>query len=182
MLENCEFYIEPRSSGKTYNLIRKFFSLDNVAYIGLNKHSIGLDNLRYLRSNNFDNNNFFNQHLNIEELTGRRFDYVLIDDYLFFEKENIEKFDHFLPSITKNIIIKTTAYKLINKDILYIVKKARELNVSSMCLDFKKPEVNYLFFNLISHPLTKLITEYDNYKKELGENEYKTQICGELFK
>lgn len=173
MLEKIEFFIEPRQSGKTSKILKDMKVLQmigqNVLYIGPNRH--------YIPSAS----HCFDQQFQVKQINGVKYDTVFLDEYLFFEDMNIRKCNAYLPAITKNIIIRTTAKELVNKNILNLVQNARKYYISN-CLDLAQPEVNYLYHNLISHPKTELITKHNDWKEFLTEEAFKTEVMGLLFK
>lgn len=167
MLENCEFYIEPRGSGKSTSL----YDYMEKVYKGFKCCLITL------RTND---RSYISQHFNANHIISKRFDYIFIDEYLHFDDKNIKKCNDILPFLTKNIIIRTSASRLVKKELLEAISFGRSKGICSY-LDITNPDVNYLLNNLITHPKTRVISEVERSKQNLSKEEFKL-FSGELFK
>jgi hypothetical protein len=183
MLEKIQFYIEPRGSGKTTKLLQLFNNYYNSCFISykMNDYWIKRNFPRYNIEMVIDDmkGRLLSQHFTIDDIRGRRFENIFIDDYLFFDSENINKCNQFLPMIAKNIIIRTTPSVLIDENIYNLVKFAREKGITRYLS--KDSVISYLLNNLITHPKTNLIQNSEYVKDLLSNEDYKTQILGILF-
>lgn len=183
MLERCDFYIQPRQTGKTSELINKVKNDKRSALLIVPN--------TYTRRHILHKEcSIYNHVISVsdlikENLKGLKgYDTVCVDEYLFLRKDVIAFLNTKLPLHFSKIIIKTTSNKLYDKRMFEFVRAYRKLSnppkLSFPCMNFEQDQFFELYYNLLTHPKTNL-WKFD-YLQTISEEKYKTEILGELFK
>lgn len=182
MLKSCEFFIEPRQSGKTHSLIDMLTNASApTIMIVRDGRQLNLIKEKY-RLNNYDNivtvQYFASKHPQLDFKQN-----VLIDEYLFFQSNYIRLLDKLLPVMTKHIYVKTTSVKLYNQDIFDFIKAYRKLSsiIQPRLVFNAETEFDELCYNLLTHPKTNLYFGLER-QRHISQEKYKTEILGKLFK
>lgn len=216
MIEKIKFYIEPRQSGKTSKIIEEYnyeyvknsviTSIDNPFKLPVNCSIITLNKKMVEIIKSISNNNIYYNIFTQYEILDNKLFYLLprrcthkifIDEYLFFEFGNIQKlntiFSDCSSDIPLEIIIRTTAEKLINPKLYKFIVELKKFEIKNTIsfkkekisdffhIDYDDTEIDYLYNNLLTHPKTELIinkNEHMSHKYEI----YKIEKLGDLFK
>ena len=168
----CKFQVLPRQYGKTTKLIEMFKGIVNedketAAFITAREvHAREVRSRLNLspRSLNPCSVSAFINKQTVFGVKPKVYDKVLIDEYLFMTEEDQAQLYGILKSTPSIVRIMTSAAKLINKDILDIVRMNRKHEDIVAQVAFYDPEhlkhASYLAQNFLSDPNTEIIAPY----------------------
>ena len=181
---NIQFDIQPRQTGKTTSLINRALLNKNGLFLTMNMRSLLNINRTYNpKKYGIDtktSSDFINDFMSYE----KDFNYknIYIDEYLFYDEKEQAVLNYIISDCfddNLNVYIKTTASKLINKNLYNLVRLMKKHNITIMDL----PEeifnsTGYLYFNLLTHPDCKVSINNNYMRTDLS---YRTEVLGELF-
>ena len=112
------------------------------------------------------------------------YDKVLIDEYLLMTEVEQAQLYSLLKNTPSTVYIMTSAVKLINKDLLELVRTLRKYEDIVGTTSFYNPEhlkqAKYLADNFLTDPKTEIIAPYHDYRRIMTPEQYELSI-GKLY-
>ena len=196
-MERCNLEILPRQTGKTQSLVRKASSLldDGYSVAFIVPNMAMKRNIMSMYREEPGSHVIFTVEEYLRYVTQmgvriQQFDYTLIDEYLLINDSQQKELHYHIPIITKKTVyIKTTAYKLYDKNMIDLIKAWKTLvrNYQELILASKieftdSKEAELLLYNFLTDPKTQIITVYNDFKKMYTKEQYDLYVMGKIFK
>ncbi|MFW6046360.1 MAG: hypothetical protein ACOCP4_00955 [Candidatus Woesearchaeota archaeon] len=200
-MNNCKFFVSPRQTGKTTELIKEasnhaFFNkhvmvitpnetmkkiiYDKIKDWGATKTKVSMimDNVEIVSVERF----FQKKYMDL-----RKYEKIYIDEYLFFKKANqIDLYkDINLFAGDVDIEIRTSPFEKIDRSLFELVRciKNNEIDINlNIFSDDTRDKIIYLYYNFLTDVNTNLIVKYDKFKEMLSPEEFDIKYLGKLFK
>ena len=191
-----QFDIQPRQTGKTTSLAKMALANKKGIFITINsemeryiteQYNINPNNITVQPYYDFvglilDNEyNIVPEYINNLYFSNHKYANIYIDEYLFYEYYDQDKLNYILSTYfnTANVFVKTTADKLLNRDLYNLVRLMRKnkINHSNLPNEIYN-KTKYLYNNLLTHPDCKVSINNHFMRTDLS---YRTEVLGELF-
>lgn len=188
----CKFQVLPRQYGKTFKLVEMFKNIVNedketVSFITPREvHAIEVKkrlNLSPTSLNPCSVSHFINKQT-IFGVKPKVYDKVLIDEYLLMTEVEQAQLYSLLKNTPSTVHIMTSAVKLINKDLLELVRTLRKYEDIICTTSFYNLEqleqAKYLASNFLTDPKTEIIAPYHDSRRIMTPEQHELSM-GKLY-
>lgn len=180
-------YIQPRITGKTTKIIKKFLKDMDTTIVIVKSYSERDRIKRGLKSAGvtYRFEHIFSANSEIfEKLRCRKVKRILIDDYLFFnniQQQEIEKVLMFMNP--EKVLVYTTSDQKYDFDTIKYMRIIRKNNFPSYIIDREwSNKMDDLWSNLLTDPNFKIHEWREEQRFMLPKEFFDTEILGELYK
>lgn len=188
----CKFQVLPRQYGKTTKLIEMFKDSyddrkESVVLIAPRAVHVYKIQKELRVGPNFQNICSVSSFINKQTEKGIKplvYDKVLIDEYFLMTEEEQAQLYNLLRNTPSTVHIMTSAVKLINQDILSLIRNVKRCGPLVEYIVFTDKAHNrqaeYLMSNFISDPMTEIIVPYHDRKNIMTPDQYELSL-GKLY-